>query len=64
MLSPPRELQEDFGIKKNMHEGCNERIIVPPDTQRIKSAGFQITATPYFTSMMNIYSSYLASSRS
>ena len=46
MRSPPRELQEDFG-KKIMYEGCNERIIVPPDTQRIKSTGFQIAVSSY-----------------
>ena len=58
-LSPPRELQQNFG-QKNMYEGCNERIIVPPDTQRIKSTGFQIAVSSYFDSRINIYSSYLA----
>ena len=50
--------------KINIHEGSKERIIVPPNTQRIKSPGFQIAVTSYFNSMMSIYSSYLASSRS
>ena len=46
-----------------MYEGCNEHIIVPPDTQRIKSTGFQIVVTSYFNARMNIYSSYLVTSR-
>ena len=46
-----------FWSKQICHEGCNERIIVPPDTQRIKSPGFQIAVISYFNSMMNIYGS-------
>ena len=63
IIFSPRELLGDFG-QKNMYEGCNERLIVPPDTQRIKSPGFQIAVTSYFNSRMNIYCSHLATSRS
>ena len=51
-------------FKKYIYEGSKERIIVPLDTQRIKSPGFQIAVTSQFNSRMNIYSSYLATSRS
>ena len=56
MRPSPRELQEEF-VEKYV---VLKRPLVPPDTQRIKSTGFQIAISSYFDSRINIYSSHLA----
>ena len=52
-----RELQEDWFSTGN----CDARIVVPPDTKRIKSPDFQFAVTAHFNAKIKSYSSYLKS---